>query len=267
MTFHLKRWITGIVAVPLLFGIIYYGSNEIFFLLIVSLTLCGIAEYNILSFDNNASLEKIQGFVAAVVLPLAAFAGGLNHLISAVTLLFIATFIIFLGSEKCDLPDMSRVSRVAFGILYIPLMMSHVILLREHPQGVLWILFMLILAFSGDITAFYVGRMFGKKKLLPHVSAGKTVAGTIGSVLGSIIGCIVFNALLFNISFVHAALMGFLGNIIGELGDLCESVLKRSAGVKDSGAMFPGHGGVLDRLDCILFIAPCLFYYRFFIIG
>jgi len=267
MTSHLQRWLTGILVAPLLIAVIYFGSREIFFILILLLTVGGVAEYNSLSFGKDVLLEKIEGYASALILPSVVFIGGLDHLISVVTLLFIAAFILFLGSVKSLSVDMARLNRVVLGILYIPLMMSHLILLRDHPKGVLWIFFMIILAFSGDITAFYVGRKFGKRKLMAYVSAGKTAEGTIGSVFGSVAGCVIFsNAFMPDVPVIHAVLMGFFGNIIGELGDLCESVLKRSAGVKDSGFIFPGHGGVLDRLDCILFIAPFLYYYRLFII-
>jgi len=127
---------------------------------------------------------------------------------------------------------------------------------------------MIVIAFAGDFTAFYVGRKLGRNKLMPHVSRGKTVEGAVGSVAGSVIGCLIFRSWFFpDLAVHHAMIMGLVGNMVGELGDLCESVLKRSAGVKDSGTIFPGHGGVLDRLDCILFIGPFICYYRWLTAG
>jgi phosphatidate cytidylyltransferase len=99
------------------------------------------------------------------------------------------------------------------------------------------------------------------------VSPGKTVEGTIGLVVGSIAGCVLFATLFLpGVEAAHAVVLGFVGSIVGQLGDLSESVLKRSAGVKDSGTLLPGHGGILDRLDCLLFIAPFVYYYRVLII-
>ncbi len=130
-----------------------------------------------------------------------------------------------------------------------------------------WIFFILVLAFSGDIAAYYVGSRMGKRKLLPKVSPGKTVEGTIGLVVVSIAGCLLFRQLFFPLlSVPHAVILGLVGSIAGQLGDLCESALKRAAGVKDSGVMLPGHGGILDRLDCLMFITPFMYYYRVFII-
>jgi phosphatidate cytidylyltransferase len=138
-------------------------------------------------------------------------------------------------------------------------------MIRRSPQGVIWVFLIIILAFCGDIAAYYVGRTMGKKKLLPSVSPGKTVEGTIALVVGSMAGVIIFRQLFLNdLSFGHAVILGFLGSIIGQLGDLCESALKREAGVKDSGSLLPGHGGIMDRLDCLIFIAPFVYYYRMF---
>ncbi len=163
--------------------------------------------------------------------------------------------------------DMTPVSGVILGILYIPLLMSHFMMVRQTPAGAIWIFFILILAFSGDIAAYYVGRALGTKKLLPQVSPGKTVEGTIGLIAGSIAGCLVFRQLFLpSLPVIHAVLLGLMGSIVGQLGDLCESALKRSAGVKDSGTLLPGHGGILDRLDCLMFIAPFVYYYRVLIV-
>jgi phosphatidate cytidylyltransferase len=268
MTPHVKRWLTGILAVPLLFSIIAFGSKEVFLLLVILLTLAGAAEYGTMVHASKRSWENITGIIAALLLPVSAHFGGLPLLLSVMTLCFLSMFLIFLG-RLTDAPfELSPLNKTVFGLLYIPLLMAHLILLRDHSEGVLWIFFMIVIAFTGDITAFYVGRAFGKTKLLPNVSAGKTVAGTVGSIVGSVAGCMVYKVyFLPEVAMIHAAAMGFAGNIIGELGDLCESVIKRSAGVKDSGFLFPGHGGVLDRLDCILFIAPFLYYYRLYVLG
>ena len=113
--------------------------------------------------------------------------------------------------------------------------------------------------FSGDIAAYYIGRTMGKRKLLPQVSPGKTVEGTIGLIAGSIAGCLAFRQFFFPLlPVVHTVILGLVGSIIGQLGDLGESALKRVAGVKESGALLPGHGGILDRMDSMLFAAPVL---------
>jgi phosphatidate cytidylyltransferase len=134
-------------------------------------------------------------------------------------------------------------------------------------KGVLWVLFVLVLAFAGDIAALYAGKTFGKHKLIPLISPGKTVEGVIGLILGSTVACLIFSYyLLPQVSLIHIAILAFVGSIIGQLGDICESAIKRNYGLKDAGSLLPGHGGILDRLDCLIFIAPFVYYYRIFVI-
>jgi phosphatidate cytidylyltransferase len=134
--------------------------------------------------------------------------------------------------------------------------------MRKFPSGQLWILFTLVAVFSGDTTAFYVGRAFGRKKLAPAISPGKTVEGGYGAVAGSAAGALLFKGLFFSqVPFLHALILGLGVGLFGQLGDLWESVLKRSAQVKDSGTLIPGHGGLLDRIDSVLFAAPFVYYY------
>jgi phosphatidate cytidylyltransferase len=102
---------------------------------------------------------------------------------------------------------------------------------------------------------------------MPHISPGKTIEGTIGLLCGGMTGCIIFKLIFFHaLSFAHVLIIGFAGSILGQLGDLCESTIKRAAGVKDSGSLLPGHGGILDRLDSLLFIIPFVYYYNMFVI-
>jgi phosphatidate cytidylyltransferase len=249
---HMKRWATGVIAVPILIGIIAYGSEGVF---------------NRMVFGAGFQWEKAETLAVALLI-LAAAAAGDRILLTAV-LSFAVMAILMLNLLRIDAegPEMIRVGKAIMGIVYIPLLMSHFILIRQTSSGVLWIFFVLVLAFSGDIAAYYVGRGMGKKKLLPMVSPGKTVEGTIGLIAGSIAGALLFRQFFFPLlSVPHAVILGLVGSIVGQLGDLCESALKRAAGVKDSGVILPGHGGVLDRLDCLMFIAPFVYYYKVFII-
>jgi phosphatidate cytidylyltransferase len=264
---HLKRWITGVIAVPILFVIIAYGSEELFALLIVSVTLLGMAEYNRMVFGSGFSQEKVETLVISLLILVSAVAEDMALLVRMLTFAVMTVLMVNLLSIRKKGMDMTPVSGVILGILYIPLLMSHFIMIRQAPSGAHWIFLILVLAFSGDIAAYYVGRALGTTKLLPQVSPGKTVEGTIGLVAGSIAGCLVFRQLFLpQLPVAHAVILGLVGSVVGQLGDLCESALKRSAGVKDSGTLLPGHGGILDRLDCLMFITPFVYYYRVFII-
>lgn len=267
MSPHLERWITALVAVPILFGIIAYGGRESFAALITIVSLVGMYEYNRMAFGKGLTPEKIVTMAsAALILPVAAAGDGIQ-LLSVVVFSVMAVLMLNLLRIREKGLDMAPAGRALLGILYIPLLMSHFILIRGLQSGVLWIFFILVLAFAGDSVAYYVGRRFGKRKLLPEVSPGKTVEGTIGLMAGSVVGSLLFQQLFFPVLGVaHAAILGLVGSVIGQLGDLSESALKRAAGVKDSGVILPGHGGILDRLDCLMFITPFVYYYQEFVI-
>jgi len=263
----MKRWATGVIAVPILFGMIAYGPEAMFTLLIAFATLLGMFEYNLMAFGRGFRWEKVETFAVALLILMATAAG--DRVLLAAILSFAVMVILILNLLRIDEEglDMVRVGKVMVGIMYIPLLMSHFILIRQTSSGVLWIFFILVLAFSGDIAGYYVGSRMGKRKLLPKVSPGKTVEGTVGLVVGSIAGALLFRQFFFPaLPAPHAVMLGLVGSIVGQLGDLCESALKRTAGVKDSGVMLPGHGGILDRLDCLMFITPFVYYYRVFII-
>lgn len=148
------------------------------------------------------------------------------------------------------------------GALYIPLLLSHLALLRGLPHGTYWIFLMLLIVMSGDTGAFYVGSAIGKRKLYPAVSPNKSIEGMVGGLAGSLIGAFFAKAVFFHsLTPADCVATALLVGLAGQLGDLFESLLKRSFGVKDSGNIIPGHGGMLDRLDSILFAAPTLYIY------
>jgi len=263
MTPHLKRWATGVIAVPILFFIIAYGAETIFVLLIVIATLVGVMEYNRMVFGTGLVREKVETLTVAMLILTAVASGDRTLLIAILSFAVMAILMLNLLRIGEEGLDMIRLGKVILGVMYIPLLMSHFILVRQAPAGVQWIFFILVLAFSGDIAAYYVGKGIGRRKLLPGVSPGKTVEGTIGLVIGSITGCVLFRHLFFPmLPVLHAVILGLVGSVLGQLGDLCESALKRAAGVKDSGTLLPGHGGILDRLDCLMFITPFVYYYQ-----
>jgi phosphatidate cytidylyltransferase len=268
MSPHLKRWITGIIAAPLLFLIIRYGSQDLFAALILLVSLTACYEYNRMIFGVGRVWEKAEGIIIAFFIFLSFYAGDIRLINAVVVFSVISIFILFLLRIKDTPIDINALGKVVLGFLYVPFMLSHFIFIRRTDDGMIWVFFIIVLAFSGDIAAYYVGRTMGKRKLFLLVSPGKTVEGTVGLVAGSIAGCVIFQGLFFpSLAIMHAIILGFLGSIIGQLGDLCESALKRASGVKDSGSILLGHGGLMDRLDCLLFIAPFVYYYQLFLIS
>lgn len=129
----------------------------------------------------------------------------------------------------------------------------------EH-SGPRLLLFALVITWAGDTTAYFVGRSVGKYALAPHLSPKKTWEGTAGSMIGSLVVAYLFSYWI-KMPLVHLLVMGAVGNIAGQMGDLLESAYKRSAGVKDSGGLLPGHGGILDRIDALILCIPVIWYY------
>ncbi len=265
---YAKRWITGVILLAVILVIILCGSVEILAAVITLFIIGGVWEYNNIVFGKGFYKEKIEGLIFAFVIPLTVLLGSSQIMIAVLAFCIIIVFILFLWSIKESSFDILTVAKVIFGIMYIPFLMSHFILLRKMPAGELWVLFVLVLAFSGDTAALYVGKYFGKNKLIALVSPGKTVEGTIALVLGSIVACLIFSYFFLpEVSFMYILIISFIGSIIGQLGDLCESSIKRNYGQKDASSLLPGHGGLLDRMDCLMFITPFVYYYRIFVIG
>jgi phosphatidate cytidylyltransferase len=263
-----KRWLTGVILAAVILVIILFCSTEALAAVITIAILGGVWEYNKIVFGKGFFKEKIEGFIFAVLIPATVLYGSNQLLIAVITFCVLSAFILFLWQVKESNLDISPVAKVIFGMMYIPFLMSHLILLRMLENGVFWVLFVLVLALAGDTAALYIGQYFGKNKLIAAVSPGKTVEGTIGLVCGSVIACLIFSYFcLPEISLIHIFILAFAGSIIGQLGDLFESAIKRNYGLKDASSLLPGHGGLLDRMDCLIFIVPFVYYYRIFVIG
>ncbi len=153
-------------------------------------------------------------------------------------------------------------SRLVAGLVYIPLAFSFVVAVRRLDDGLAWLFLILAVTWMGDTGAYFAGRAFGKHKLFERVSPKKTWEGAIGGMIAAIITVCCFKLWwLPSLSWVHAIALGVILDTVGVLGDLVESMFKRAFGVKDSGWIMPGHGGLLDRVDSLLFTAPAAWVY------
>lgn len=156
----------------------------------------------------------------------------------------------------------TRSAHLLTAVTYGSLGMTTLSALRELPQGMWWLVGALVITWGNDTAAYFAGRFLGKHKLYPEVSPNKTWEGFAGGMVGSIGGLFIVKYGFFpEMTVVDCVCLGALGGVLGPMGDLCESMLKRAYGVKDSGSIIPGHGGMLDRIDALLFNAPAALLY------
>jgi phosphatidate cytidylyltransferase len=149
-----------------------------------------------------------------------------------------------------------------FGIIFFSLFLGYLPLLRDSYEGLKWFMLLMAVVWLGDTGAFFVGGKYGKTKLYPVISPKKTVEGSLGGVLFSLVAAVLCKLTFFHsMDFIDCFVLGIIGGTFGQLGDLVESMIKRSVAVKDSSAVIPGHGGFFDRFDGIIFAAPFFYFY------
>ncbi len=156
---------------------------------------------------------------------------------------------------------LASIAVTLFGLLYIAWFFSFFIKLKLLPDGTLLVAFLILVTKTGDIGAYLVGSYIGRRNLIPRISPHKTIEGTVGGLIFSLVSAIASKAYLPYFPLGHLVVLGVLLGILGQVGDLAESLLKRDCGVKDSGANLSGFGGVLDLIDSLLFTAPIFYFY------
>lgn len=264
---HLQRWLTSLVAIPLLLLILLQGNAWMFVLLILVASVLAHWEYLHLTGMQEGWQKRLLGLGLGAVLILSF---GAAHPLWPSFLLLIAVFVysIFYLLHYEDFPGLlTELPLCCFGLIYIPFLLGHFIWIRVMPEGQSWLLWLLAIIFAGDTGAFYTGRTLGKHKLAPAVSPGKTVEGTFGGlILSGIVGFLLGRWLFPYLYASTIVCISLSVAAIGHFGDLVESMLKRRAQVKDSGQLLPGHGGLLDRLDSLLFSGAWMYYYAQFFI-
>ena len=266
---HLKRWITGLIALPFLIFLVYKGG-VLFTILISIAALVALWEYYRLVFDSKATplsqIILLWGYGINFAIVWSTFLVGPDLSVCIIGLNLLVVALISLFQFKTDQTVLERVVKELQGIIYIPVLLSFLILVRESSSGMIWTFVLLAVIFAGDTSAYYVGSYFGRHKLSPAVSPGKTIEGSTGGlaanlVIGSVAKTFFLSELPWGLSLLFFLAVG----IAGQVGDLFESELKRSSNIKDSGGILPGHGGILDRIDALLFASPVAYIFIRFI--
>jgi phosphatidate cytidylyltransferase len=257
----LVRVVTAVTLLPAVLALLFYGGWPAGILLAGAAGACAF-EYAQLTAGKLGPSQVLSILGAAALPALAthwprAFAGPAFWVVAFV---FYAAWIDhLLRRPLADAPTWS--AHAVTGCLYGGLGLAPLAALRAGPDGLAWVIAALVMTWANDTCAYFVGRAFGRHKLYPAVSPNKTWEGFAGGFLGSIGGLFIARLVFPVLLPLDCIVLGVAGGLFGPLGDLCESMLKRAYGAKDSGFLIPGHGGILDRIDALLFNAPVLYVY------
>jgi phosphatidate cytidylyltransferase len=241
--------------------LLFWGSAALFWGIGVCGALIALYEYFRMTCPTLAGGRLVATILVCLLPVLAALSGTAEIVLAALIASLLAVVTLALQGYTV-LSDVFRyITCGGFASLYVGVCLAHVILIRFLPQGPFWLTLLIAIVAGSDTGAYYAGRAWGKRKLFPQISPKKTVAGGVGGLVTGIIAAECIN-LLFPEKADPLALLLAAGLLIvvGIAGDLTESMIKRSVGVKDSGTILLGHGGLLDRIDSLLLTGPVLYY-------
>jgi len=278
----LTRIISGTIASAILIVLLLLPS---YVLAVAALTasIIGLFEFSNAMRNRNINIDLPVSIISAVIIMGKAYvvtipadhfpelSGILTKIFAAnnlnaffyVLILYLFLRIIF-GKTECNFED---IAYTLLGIVYIPFLLSFAVMTRNLERGYEFIWLVIIGAVMTDIFAYFVGVSIGKNKVIPHISPNKTIEGSIGGALGCMLVMLLYVRIIMNrvgaasIPLYHFAVMGFLCGVVAQFGDWAASAIKRFSGIKDFGNLMPGHGGIMDRVDSILFVAPLVYIY------
>lgn len=259
------RAISAIIAAAIFVGAVYYGNKTSVYIMCLLTVVRGSFEMARMIFSNeHPKFVKAFFIIMSSLLFLLITQDQTKYIANfALILCFIIVAcvgIIFHQSFKDLEQILTYVAKSCFGFAYLCFLPATVAWTIETNYGMEWFFCLLAVVFAGDIGAYLFGATIGKHKIAPQLSPKKSLEGALGGLFFSLITALSFKYILTTIPLYILAIGGLFGGLLGQLGDFFESLIKRVSGVKDSGTIMPGHGGILDRLDGVLFAAP-LFYF------
>jgi phosphatidate cytidylyltransferase len=265
------RVITATVGVPLFILAIWFGDPGPWFsILIAGATLAGTYEfYHMANFNRREPLLYL-GVLYSLALVLSPHYRNPDVLPILITTTILVSLIYLLccpAREKV----LHKWAWTIAGALYVGWMLSYWLSLRGFEDGRSWVYLAILTTFANDTGAYFIGRATGKHKLAPTISEGKTREGAIGGLICAVLGALIIATVInlispFDFKYWQIILIGFIIGLFAQLGDLVESLLKRNMGVKESGTLLPGHGGILDRFDSLIFVGAVVYYYVIWVV-
>jgi phosphatidate cytidylyltransferase len=269
----MKRLITALILIPLVLLLIFLGPRWLVALAVASVAAMAAWEFLGLAKNSGANPPRVAVLVAIATLFAANFAWDQRDQIAAILGILSLALLVYCTFFRPVEQMLADAATSIFCLFYVGMTLVTLPALREESNGPSLVAFLLCVVWAGDIAALYIGRAWGRHKMAPSLSPNKTWEGALGSLAGSLLvtGVLLGLAHLFVTQWDKVWLsypedlwywlaLAVLVNVAAQVGDLAESALKRSAGVKDSGSLLPGHGGVLDRIDALLIAAPVLWY-------
>lgn len=270
-----QRILTAAIGLPLIV-LLLFCPTPVVIGMVMAAALIGMHEFYGAVGLAQYKLLCGMGYLATVLIPLGTYFS-LDTALALVYIYIVLLFVMMLGAHRKL--TFQHLALLVMALIYIPYFLSHIIYIRRLELGNIYIWLVFLGAFMTDSCAYFTGKAIGGRKLCPHISPKKTVAGAIGGVVGCGLSFILFGIIV-NLCFSSALggsqlnlwllfLLGLIAAVVSEIGDLVASIIKRQYNIKDFGTLLPGHGGILDRCDSIILVAPTIFLFlmKFGILG
>jgi phosphatidate cytidylyltransferase len=250
-----SRLLTGTVGIPLLVLVVGWGPPWVFAGLLIVIIAQALREYFSMVFPGRVK-DQLWGIVFGLSVSLMLLFPLVPEGDWGLSLLFVLFFSIYLCLPGRLEERLNRLAWTLLGGVYLGYLLPHWVLLFRMPHGRAWVSLLLLVIIMGDAAAYFIGQRFGTRKFAPEISPGKTIEGVFGYLAGSLVGgWLGAMVLVTELATLEVVVLSAILSVAGQMGDLFESLIKRVFAVKDSGTLLPGHGGLLDRLDSLIFPA------------
>lgn len=257
-----QRLVSAAVLIPALLLVLFHAPPWVFLLVVCSVGALAAWELITIAFDGQHWLALCGAIATVIGCLLTRYVHDAAAMGAVLMLLVILQAVIGLMAFGKQPNHFTRAVWLQLPPFYLGLPLGTLTLLHAHEQGAQWVVLALTLAFVGDTFAYAVGKKWGRHKLAVHISPNKTLEGALGGLAGSVLAGVVAHLwYLPEVSWIHGVILGLVGGVAGQAGDLYESLIKRGFAVKDSGQLIPGHGGVLDRMDAVIFTSIVTWLY------
>lgn len=245
--------------------LLFMAPPLLFWLVITGGVVIALVEYFRMIGTAPGSGTRLLAIAACSLPVLASFTGSATGMLTGGYLSLLGLVFLVLAFYSSIDDVLSFLTSAGFGVFYISLCSGYLVLIRFMPDGASWLLLLTAITAGSDTGAYYAGRAFGRRKLCANISPGKTINGAVGGIAAAVIASVLLAILLLpDVNIFRLALAAAVLSVIGIAGDLTESIIKRGTGVKDSGTILGGHGGLLDRVDSLLLTAPLLYVLLYF---